>query len=107
MNLEEAIKHSLDKAKEYKGTKCGEEHLQLAKWLQERKNYEDFLKFVAYLMAKSINCKNCELRVFCPQKAQEYKQNRNDIIYCASFIKNFLKERAFENIKEEKDEEVF
>ena len=53
MTLDEAIKHCLEKAKEekrkllkvgdiYACSKCAEEHEQLAKWLEELKDYRRF-----------------------------------------------------------------
>ncbi len=39
MNLEEAIKHSIEVANEASCDKCRLEHLQLAAWLQELQKY--------------------------------------------------------------------
>ena len=48
MNLEEAIKHTLEVASEADCDKCRSEHLQLASWLQElqqcRKEKEEGFK---------------------------------------------------------------
>ena len=40
MTLEEAISHAREKSIELKGTKCGEEHKQLYKWLKELKEFK-------------------------------------------------------------------
>lgn len=44
MTLDEAIQHARDKALEMYGNldtrKCGQEYLQLAKWLEELKTYK-------------------------------------------------------------------
>jgi hypothetical protein len=41
MTLDEAIKHSEEKAKELDGCVCGSEHLQLAQWLKELKELKE------------------------------------------------------------------
>lgn len=41
MTLNQAIAHSEDQAKKLSGTKCGEEHAQLAEWLKELKLYRN------------------------------------------------------------------
>jgi hypothetical protein len=45
MTLEEAIKHCLEVAKETDCKECSEEHKQLAKWLEELKQYKK-MKFL-------------------------------------------------------------
>lgn len=39
MTLDEAIKHTLEVADQAPCDRCKEEHLQLAKWLKELKEY--------------------------------------------------------------------
>ena len=64
MTLDEAIKHARDKANEQKYyasfergkhiqscKKCAEEHEQLAKWLEELKEYKDM---------NIVHCKDCK-----------------------------------------------
>ena len=54
MTLDEAIKHARDKANEQKChscKKCAEEHEQLARWLEELKQYREM---------DIVHCKDCK-----------------------------------------------
>lgn len=41
--LGEAIDHALEVARKNQGTPCGDEHMQLAKWLQELQNWRSLM----------------------------------------------------------------
>lgn len=56
MELEEAIDHAKQKAKELGDCECAKDHLQLAEWLEELK------------LMRSVNGA-CD---FCKEKAKEY-----------------------------------
>lgn len=48
MTLDEAIQHCIDKSQNC--NKCGEEHKQLAQWLQELKEYRKMKEFEKDIM---------------------------------------------------------
>ena len=89
-NIDEAIKHCLEKAEELKRQydfydhwddeekiraeeclECANDHLQLAQWLTELKNYQD----------PNRTCSNCKYNSQCGPDYERYAQTTEGTLY--------------------------
>lgn len=89
-NIDEAIKHCLEKAEELKRQydfydhwddeekiraeeclECANDHLQLAQWLTELKNYQD----------PNRKCSNCKYNSQCGPDYERYAQTTEGTLY--------------------------
>lgn len=90
-NIDEAIKHCLEKAEEKKKEadyldapygmdaskrtsclECANDHLQLAQWLTELKNYQD---------TTNKKCSNCKYKRQCGPEYESYAQTTEGTLY--------------------------
>ena len=88
MTLDEAIKHCYEVA-DRKCDDCGKEHLQLAKWLEELrdfKNKTDFMEVVRCVQCNFRGTEDCP-RAYWLELAGDYVDPTEDDDFCSYGIK--------------------
>ena len=98
MTVDEAIQHCYDVANKL-CDECGEEHLQLAKWLEELKRIKQEnaeLKRLLKLAAKELTPDICD---YCIYNGSKHCEEENAELECGNMACQFAYWRHYDEVK--------